>query len=179
MITVEFYQVGVAGNAFTLAKSSANITISGSTLTGGTNPSSVSYATPPGSGQDVSTLMGLTAALALPLVPGYAAEIPVQAVEALDVLDTNWYGVMFAASVMPNDSQNLAVAAYIQADQITRMFGVTIQNTSVLSSEVSNDLASLMLALSYSQSFTAYCSTNPYSVASVFGRDVHGGIHRK
>lgn len=170
VISVSYYQVGVAGNSFTLAKSSSALTVSGATLSGGTNPSSVSYATPPGSGQDVSTLMGLTAALALPLVPGYAAESPLSAVEALDVLDTNWYGVMFAASVMPTDSQNLAVAAYIEADVVTRMFGVTIQNTNVLSSEVNNDLASSMLALSYAQSFTAYCSTNPYSVASVFGR---------
>lgn len=170
VITVDYYQVGVAGNSFTLAKSSSEITVSGATLSGGTNPSSVSYATPPSSGQDVSGLMGLTAALALPLVPGYAAETPLQAVMALDVLDPDWYGLMFAASVMPADSDNLSIAAYIQADQITRLFGVTIQNTSVLSSEVSNDLASEMLALSYSQSFTAYCSTNAYSVASVFGR---------
>ncbi len=170
VITVEFAQVGQAGDAFTLAKSSANITVSGATLSGGTNPSSVSYATSPGSGQDVSSLLGLTAALALPLVPGYAAELPVQAVQALDVLDTNWYGLMFAASVMPTDAQNLAIAPYIEADNITRLFGITTQETGALSSEVTNDIGSEMQALGYNQSFVAYCSTNPYSVANAFGR---------
>jgi Protein of unknown function (DUF3383) len=170
VVTVTFNQVGTVGDAFTLAKSSAAITLSGANLAGGTNASSVSYATSPASGQDVSSILGLTAALALPLVPGYAAETPLQAVVALDALDTNWYGLTFAASAMPTDSDNIAIAGFIEADIITRLFGVTIQNTNVLSSEVTNDLASELMALGYSQTFTAYCSTNPYSVASVFGR---------
>lgn len=170
VVTATFNQVGTVGNAFTIAKSSANITVSGATLAGGTNPSSVSYATPPGTGQDVTTLMGLTVALALPLVPGYAAESALQTVVALDALDPNWYGLMFGSSVMPTDSDNLEIAPFIEADNVTRLFGVTIQTTSVLSSEVSNDLASLFLSLGYEQSFTEYCSTNPYAVASPFGR---------
>lgn len=170
VVTAVFNAVGTAGNSFTLAKSSSAITLSASTLLGGTNGSSVSYATPPASGQDVSSLMGLTAALALPLIPGYAAESALQAVVALDALDPNWYGLMFASSVMPTDSDNLQIAPFIEADEVTRLFGVTIQNTNVLSSEVSNDLASELLALQYEQTFTAYCSTNVYAVASMFGR---------
>lgn len=170
VITVKNGTVGSAGNSITLAKSSSDIVLSASTLTGGTNPSSVSYATSPASGQDISSLFGWTAALALPLVPGYAAESPLQAVVALDSIDPKWYGLMFAASVMPSDSDNIQIAGFVEADVITRLFGVTIQNTNVLSSEVSNDLASELHALGYDHTFTAYCSTNPYSVASVFGR---------
>lgn len=170
VVTVTYKTTGTGGNAFTLAKSSTHITLSASTLLGGANPSSVGYATSPASGQDVSTLLGFTAALALPLVPGYPAESPVGAVAALDQLDANWYGLSFAASTMPDDSQNLAVAAYVEAAAITRLFGVTIQTTNVLSSEVSNDLASELHALGYSHTFCAYCSTNPYAVASIFGR---------
>lgn len=170
VVTVTAVSVGVASNALTLVKSAANITLSAATLLGGTNPSSVSYATPPGSGQDVSTLLGLTAALALPLVPGYAAETPLQAVVALDVLSTAWYGLTFGASVMPSDSDALAIAAFIEADPVTRMYGVTVQNASALSSLVSNDLGSLLKALGYLQTFYQYSSSSPYAVASIFGR---------
>ncbi len=170
VVTVTYKSVGTNGNSFTLAKSSTAITLSASDLAGGTNASAVTYMTSPASGQDISSLFGMTASLALPLVPGYAAESALQAVQALDVLDPNWYGLMFASSVMPTDSDNLQIAPYIQADVVTRLFGITDQNTNVLSSEVSNDLASELLALNYTQSFIAYCSTNAYSVASAFGR---------
>lgn len=171
VLTVTAATPGTAGNSITLAKSSSVLAISGGDLAGGTNPSSVSYATSPsGSYQDVSILLGLTAAVALPLVPGYAAESPLQAIVALDAISTEWYGSMFAASVQPTDNQNIAIFPFIEADQVTRTFGVTIQNTNVLSSEVSNDLASEMAAGGYEQSFCQYSSSNPYAVASMFGR---------
>lgn len=170
VVSVLFKQVGTTGNSFTLAKSGSNISISGATLSGGINPSSVGYATSPASGQDVSALLGLTAALALPLVPGYAAESPLDAIVALAEASNGWYGSMFAASVMPTDNQNLAICPFIEAQSVTRIFGVTIQNTNVLSSEVTNDLASEMKAGGFEQSFCQYSSSSPYAVASMFGR---------
>lgn len=171
ILTVSAATAGVAGNSITLAKSAANITLSGATLAGGTNPSSVSYASSPVAPyQDISNLLGLTSALALPLVPGYAAETPLAAIVALDVISTKWYGSMFAASVQPSDAQNLAIFPFIEADAVTRIFGVTIQNTNVLSSSVSNDLASEMVLGGYEQSFCQYSSSNAYAVASMFGR---------
>lgn len=170
VVTIASNSVGTAGNSIAISKSSTAITLSASTLLGGTNASSVGYATSPASGQDVSTLLALTVALALPLVPGYAAETALAAIVALDAISNAWYGSMFAASVMPTDSDNLSVAGFIEADAISRTFGVTIQNTNCLSSEVTNDLGSELMALGYEQTFTEYCSTNPYAVASTFGR---------
>lgn len=170
VLTVSAATVGTAGNSIPLAKSGTNLAVSAATLLGGLAPSSVSYATSPGSGQDVSSLLGLTSALALPLVPGYAAETPLACVVALDAFSTEWYGLMFAASVMPTDVQNLAICPFIEADSVTRIFGVTIQDTGVLSTAVSTDLASLMLAGGFEQSFCQYSSSNPYAVASMFGR---------
>lgn len=170
VVTVTAVSVGTGGNSITLAKSGANLAVSGATLSGGTNPSSVSYATPPGSGQDVSTLLGLTVAVALPLVPGFNAETPLQAVVALDSISTAWYGLMFAASVMPVDADNLAIAPFIEADEVTRLFGITIQNTNALSNLVTNDLGSILSAEKFDQTFTQYCSTSPFAVASAFGR---------
>ena len=168
VLTATFNQVGTVGNAFTLAKSGTNIAVSASTLAGGVNASAVGYATT-GAGQDISVLMGLTSALALPLVPGYAAESALAAVEACDVASKNWYGMGFASSVMPSDSDYLAIGAYIEADPVTRMFGVTTQETGVLTAQVSNDIASEMAALSYQQSFVLYSSTNMYAAFAIFG----------
>lgn len=170
VVTIASKSVGTAGNSIAISKSSTAITLSSSTLSGGTNASSVSYATSPASGQDVSSLLGFTSVLALPLVPGYAAESALQAVVALDAISNAWYGLTFAASVMPSDSDYEAIAPFIEADSVTRMFGITIQNTNVLSSEVTNDLASILIAQGYEQTFSEYCSSNPYAVASPFGR---------
>lgn len=170
VVTVKSNSVGTAGNSIPLVKSSTAITLSAADLAGGTNASSVGYATSPASGQDVSSLMALTSALGLPLIPGYAAETALQAMVALDAISTAWYGSMFAASVMPSDNDNVSIAAFIEADGTSRMFGVTIQNTNVLSSLVSNDLASLLMAGAYEQTFCQYSSSSPYAVASIFGR---------
>lgn len=170
VITVTYKIIGVAGNSFTLAKSSSSITLSGATLSGGQVPSSVGYATTYGSGTDISTLLGLTAATSIDLIPGYNAETPVQCAEALSSLSTAWYGLMFAASVMPTDSQSLAVSAFIEPQVITRLYGVTTQETATLSSLSNTDLASLMQASDYNQSMVQYSSTNAYAIASMFGR---------
>jgi len=112
----------------------------------------------------------MTSALALPLVPGYAAETPLEAVVALDAISTEWYGLSFAASVMLSDSDNLEIAPFIEADDVTRVFGITVQNTDALSSEVTNDLPSLLMAGGFLQTFTQYSSFSPFAVVSMFGR---------
>lgn len=166
--TVTYKLVGTAGNSFTLAKSSTAIALSGATLVGGAVPSSVGYATT-GSGTDISILLKLTAATSVALVPGYDAESPAACAEVLADLSPAWYGLMFQASVQPTDQQNLDVSTLIEGQDLSRIFGVTIVNTNVLSSLVSNDLASLMSAAGYKQSFCQY-SQNAYAIASFFGR---------
>ena len=161
---------GTAGNSFTLAKSGTNLAVSAADLSGGTQPSSVSYVTSPASGTDISTLLGMTAATSQGLVGGYAAETPVQCAAALSAASTVWYGLMFAATAQITTSQYLAVAAFIEALTVTRMFGVTTQDTGALSALVTNDLASLLAAGGYDQSMCQYSSSTPYAIASMFGR---------
>lgn len=169
VVTATYKTVGTTGNSFTLAKSSTHITLSGGTLTGGVVSSSVTYATAPVSGTDISSLLKLTSSLALPLVPAYAAETPVECAAVLANASSAWYGLTFAASVMPTDDQNLDVSSFVEALDLSRIFGVTITDTSVLSSVVTTDLASEMKAANYLQSFCQY-SANPYAIASLFGR---------
>ncbi len=161
---------GTAGNSFTLAKSSSALAVSAATLLGGLQPSSVGYAIAPSSGTDVSALLGLTSALSQDLVSGYAAESPVECVTALAAASTIWYGLTFAATTTITSAQYLAVASFVEALSVTRMLGVTTQDTAALSALVTNDIASLMASAGYNQSFCHYSSTTPYAAASMFGR---------
>lgn len=169
VITVTYKLIGTTGNSFTLAKSSTAITLSAADLAGGAVPSSVGFATA-GTGTDISALLKLTSALSLSLVPGYAAETPVACATVLAGLSSAWYGLMFAASVMPTDGQSLAVSAFIEALDITRMYGVTSQDANTLSALDTTDLSSEMKAAGYDQSMIQYSSTNAYAIASMFGR---------
>ncbi len=168
VITVTAAASGVGGNSFTLAKSSTHITLSGATLTGGQVPSSVGYVVA-GSGTDISAMLKMTSSTAIALVGGYSAETPVECAAVLANMSAAWYGLMFQASVQPTDQQSLDVSGFVEALDISRLYGVTIVDSAVLSSLVTTDLASLMKAAAYKKSFCQY-SQNTYAVASLFGR---------
>lgn len=169
-ITLLFNTVGTTGNSFGLVKSGSNLAVSAATLASGAIASTVTAVTSPGSGTDISTLLGLTASTLVTLVSGYASETPVQCASVLTGLTSAFYGLMFASTATITNAQNLAVSGFIEGLDITRLFGVTITNTSVLSSLVMNDLATLMKQSGYAQSFCQYSSSSAYAVASVFGR---------
>lgn len=169
-ITVTDKVPGTVGNSFSLAKSSTAITISAADLSGGAMPSSIGYAISPASGTDISALLGLTAATSQGLSNGFASESPVACAQALDAVSNIWYGLTFAATTTITTAQYLAVCAFIEGDNITRMFGVSTSDTGSLSSLVSNDIGSLIQAAGYNQSWAQYSSTSPYVAASMFGR---------
>jgi len=102
-------------------------------------------------------------------VPGYAAETPVACMTALAAKSSAWYASMFAATVAITDDQHVDVAALIQGLSISRIYGVTVVNTQVLDSTITNDLASRLKDLLYTRTCTQY-SANSYAVASLFGR---------
>lgn len=132
--------------------------------------STVSAAIPAGSGADISAQLKLTAGTLQEIVAGFAAEAPVDAVLLLADLTTAWYGLMFAASVMPTSDQSIAVSNAIEALSIKRIYGVTTQDTATLVSTSTADLAFLMKAANYLRSFIQYSSSSPYAIASFFGR---------
>jgi len=170
IIRVTAKVAGTAGNSFTLAKSSSALAVSAADLAGGAQPSSVGYLVAPASGTDISALLGLTASLSQGLSSGFASESPVQCVEALAIASTAWYGLMFAATSSISVAQNLAVCSFVEAQPLTRMFGLSTEDTASLSALSTNDIGSLVKAGGYDQSFVQYSSTNPYVVASMFGR---------
>lgn len=131
--------------------------------------STVGYATPTGSGTDVSALLKLTNSTALNPIDGVASETPVTAVTSLMNQSAAWFGLMFAASTQPTDDQAVAVGQLIEAQDIERVFGWTILDTRVLDSVFTTDVGSRMEALGLSHSTTQFAA-NPYAIASMFGR---------
>lgn len=126
----------------------------------------IGFAVAAGSGTDISAKLGLTESLALPLVPGFNAETPAECAAALADASA-WYGLAFADAL--TDEEHLAVAGFVEASSKSRVYFVTITNSQVLSSTVTDDLASKLKALSRKRAFVQY-SKNPHAAISAAGR---------
>lgn len=131
--------------------------------------SKISYATPTGSGTDISAMLGLTSGLASAPVDGIVAEAPDACVGIfLNRFASKFLGVMFADTSLTN-VQHTAVANLIEADQ-RHIYGATTQEPTALDPTSTADLASTLKALSLKYSFVQYSSSSPYAAASLFGR---------
>lgn len=131
--------------------------------------STITYATAPVSGADISALLKLQTGQASAPVAGIAAETLLSAVTTVADKSTDWYGLYVAATGVA-DADVLAVAGFIEGTGNSRIYGVTIQNTQVLDSTVTNDLASQLKGLGYKRTFTQYSGNNAHAAASIFGR---------
>ncbi|MET3654089.1 DUF3383 domain-containing protein [Dyella japonica] len=130
--------------------------------------SSVSYASNPGSGTDISGLMGLVTGVASVPVQGVVAESLLAGVQACAPYG-DWYGLMVAdASVV--DSDHISVATYIEASSPSRIYGITSSSSAILDPTQTTDIASKLQAANFSRTFIQYSSSNPYAVASLYGR---------
>lgn len=132
--------------------------------------STVTYGSATGAGVDVSAQMRLTQATgaAVP-VAGIVAELASDAIAA-HLASSDWYGVMIA-DTNAVAADHLAAAALIETASPSRVYGVTTQDVSTLIPATSTDLASQLMAAGYNRTFSQYCSTSPYAVASIFGRE--------
>ena len=139
-----------------------------SATTGST--SSVAFATAPGAGVDIAPLFGFQSTQGGRLAAGSAVETLLEGVQACADKSTDWYG-LYCAPVTPQaDADTLAVAAYVEAANPSRIFGVTTQAAAVVDPAQSSDIASQLKALLYKRTFIQYSSSSPYAAASLFGR---------
>lgn len=158
--------INAALTGATVAWNGSQFVVTSST-TGAT--STVGYATPPASGTDVSTMLGLTAALASTPVGGIVAEQPTDCVALfIDRFANKFLGLDFADTGVTDD-QHVAVAALIEADQ-AHIYGISTQAPQVLDPTSSADIASRLKALGYKYSFVQFSSNSPYASASMLGR---------
>ena len=150
---------GAAGDAYTLAESGLETSVSGANLTGGATTASV------------TTLLGLTSAAgaAVP-VPGVAAETAPQCAINLVDISARWYSLQFAATAAIADADYTAIAEFIESCNPKRVFGVSSQNTAVLDPAQTNDLCSQLKLLTLKRTYFQYSSSSPYAAASFFGR---------
>ncbi len=161
------FQTALAGSA-TVTWDATNTVFRVKSASTGTS-SSVTFATAPGNGTDVSGLLGLTSAAGGYVQAGIAAETPLAAVTALALMTNAWYGLMFAAATPPAASDHIAVAGFIQGSSPSHIYGVTTQDTTTLNANTSTDLASQLQALAYTRTFIHYSSSSPYACAGIFG----------
>lgn len=131
--------------------------------------SKVSYATPTGSGTDISAMLGLTSGVASAPVDGIAPEAPDAAVALfLNRFSNKFLGLMFADTSLTN-AQHVAIASLIEADQ-RHIYGATSQEPQALDPTSTTDLLATFDALKLKYSFAQYSSSSPYAAASMFGR---------
>ena len=130
--------------------------------------SSVTFASA-ASGANLANLMGLQQTNSGSYtVTGIAAETAATCIATLAGLSNAWYGLMFASSVMPADSDYIAVSALVQALSPSRIFGITTQEGAALTgapgsaTSIANTLAANRTAIQYS-------SSSPYAFAAAFG----------
>ncbi len=131
--------------------------------------STVSYATAPAAGTDISGMLGLTSATASAPVGGIAAETPEAAVNLfLNRFTNQFLGLMFADSSVA-DSDHVAIAQIIEADK-AHIYGITTQNPQALDPTITTDLSSQLQQLGLQYSAVQYSSNSPFAIASFLGR---------
>lgn len=155
-LQILFKTAGTIGNSFTLAASVG--TTSGATLSGG-------------SGTDISSMLGMTAASSGAYVAnGIAAESAVTAAGIFDNLfGQQWYGLTICGAA---DSDHLAVAAFIEGTTNKHFYGVSTQEAGVLNSVTTTDIAYQLQQAGYNKTCTQYSSSSAYAVNSLLGRQL-------
>lgn len=132
--------------------------------------STVNYTTAPATGTDVGAMMKLTEGLALPPISGALAETPVEAVQRLAEMSSEWYGLAAASSTVITVDQHIDIAGFIEGTSQSRIYGITSSDALMLEATIDTDIASQLKALGYKRSFVQFSTQNPYAVASMMGR---------
>jgi len=130
----------------------------------------IGFASPQGSGQDVSALLALTSATAQYVVQGISPETIETGVNTLLDLSNLWYGLQIASTAEVADADAVTVGEIIEGQTISHIMGITTAETGVLSTESNSDLASLLNAVRLKRVFCQYSSETPFASASALGR---------
>ena len=138
------------------------------TATGPT--ATLSYATPQGTGTDISSKTGLTSTKASVPVAGSAIETALAAAQACANASGDWYSLAFTTATMPVDNDLIDVAAYIEGSARLRILAVTDQNPQALDPLITNDIGSRLKALRYKRTFVQFSRSNKYAAVSMAAR---------
>lgn len=102
------------------------------------------------------------------LAQGIAAETALSCVTLFDAnYGQNWYAVTVLAAT---DNDILAIAAYIDGATNKHLLGVTSQESGIISSVDTSDIAYELMQFGYLRTMTQYSSSNPYAVVSLLAK---------
>ena len=137
------------------------------TTTTGTG-ATVTFASTPGSGTDISAMAGLTAATGAYLAQGQAAE---SALNCVILFDNNygqsWYAVVVLDAV---DNDHTVIAPYIEGSVNRHFYGVATQEAGVLNASDTTSIPYLLKQGAFKHTGTQWSSSNPYAVISMLAR---------
>ncbi|WP_392440054.1 DUF3383 domain-containing protein [Edwardsiella piscicida] len=124
----------------------------------------------PGTGTDISALLGIDAGHNPTVVDGQAASTgsPLDSVNAALSYSADWYGLVIADPAM-TEQDHLDVSALIGAASASRVYGVSTKDPATLDATSTTDLASKLKAAGYARTFIQYSQVD-YAVSSLFGR---------
>ncbi|MCG7367641.1 DUF3383 domain-containing protein [Pantoea sp. ACRSH] len=83
---------------------------------------------------------------------------------------TNWYGLGIADDEDLTAAEITATAAAIQASSLSRVFAVTSDDSGIIDSASTTDIASTLKAAGYGRTFVQYSTKSKYEALSAFGR---------
>lgn len=138
-----------------------------SAVTGAT--SAVSFLTTPGSGTDISGLLGMRADQSgAYLIPGDDPETAAQCAAFFDLnYGQKWYGLFMIAAT---DGDHLAVAPLISAMTNKHVYFVSTQEAGSITAASTTDIGYLLKQANIRRVFVQYSSSNPYAVVSAAAR---------
>ena len=129
--------------------------------------STLAFPTAPGTGTDLSPLLGFYQAAGATLTQGAVAETVAQALANVNTQYSNFY--MFSlAYASPADADLAAAAAFALANQ--KIFGYTTSESTAVTAGNTTDIGSVIQATTNSRAFGLFdlASANPYGVLAAF-----------
>lgn len=138
-----------------------------STTTGIT--SAISFLATPGTGTDISTLLGGTAASSGAYIfQGAVAETAVSAVALMDnMIGQQFYGLNVPDAV---DADDIAIAGLVEGLDNKHTYWITTNEAAVLVANLTTDIAYQMKLLGYQRTFIQFSSSDPNAVMSAAAR---------
>ncbi|HAT1514538.1 TPA: DUF3383 domain-containing protein [Morganella morganii] len=134
-----------------------------------TKAGEIGYPSAGAAGSYLGSLMKLDENAGGLIVVSQAAEAVQEAVAVMSDISGGWYGLIIADDSLSDDDV-LAVADLIESDPLSRIYGHTVMNTTVLDADIDTDIGSKLKAGNYSRTFWQYTSGKKYVAASLFGR---------
>lgn len=173
--SIETALQAVASGGFTLA--SCNHDGSRFYITSGTTgvTSTISFLTPvsPASGTDISSMLQMRQGEGTK-VDGIAAETITASLNAIQNVNSDWYGLIFTKEVrdlVQINGEDAVEAAADWCEARVKVFGNTTNDLDVLDSVTTNDIASVLKAKNLRRTMTTFSSfPDQYPSASILAR---------